>query len=56
METELLNIQEIWMIFIAPFFWWQMAAAFAFGVVVAILRIVGFWKRAMPVRIVSNDA
>lgn len=56
MDPNLLDLQEIWMIFIAPFFYWQMATAFAFGVVIAVLRVVGFWKRALPVRIVSNDA
>jgi len=53
---DLQDIQEIWLIFIGPFFWWQMGTALAGGIVFAVLRVLSFWKRALPVRIVSNDA
>jgi len=56
MDAELLNIQEIWVMFIGPFFQWQLGAALAGGVLFAFWRIVSFSNRAKPVRIISNDA
>jgi len=50
------NIQEIWAMFIAPFFQWQLGTALAGGMLFAFLRVVSFGKRATPVRIIGNDA